>query len=355
MRSAIIPALIISFGLLMPQTASAGPALLFDAKSGKVLYAEDADHQWHPASLTKIMTAYLVFEALRDGKLTLKTKIPSTLEARKQPPSKVGLPKGASLLVNTALKALIVKSANDVAVMLAQAVAGSTQAFANKMNATAKRLGMTRTHFVNPNGLPAKAQVTTARDLAKLSRAVMKEFPQYAHYWTLQRFRIGKIRLRSHNALLRTFEGADGLKTGFICDSGFNIVASATRGGQKLMVVVLGEPSGTDRNIRAASLLEHGFSQYFWKTLFNSTSIDNMPMAADAAKAKSVRHTVTAWSCGNRKQARKLRRMFIKARNKRLGIEEPEPKRRKVVKKKKARTAGQAKTNKPALKGSSVQ
>ena len=156
------------------------------------------------------MTAYLVFEALRDGKLTLKTKIPNTLEAMKQPPSKVGLPKGASLLVNTALKALIVKSANDVAVMLAQAVSGSTQAFANKMNATAKRLGMTRTHFVNPNGLPAKAQVTTARDLAKLSRAVVKEFPEYAHYWTLQRFRIGKIRLRSHNALLRTLEGADG-------------------------------------------------------------------------------------------------------------------------------------------------
>ena len=135
--------------------AVAGPALLFDAADGRVLYAEDADNQWHPASLTKIMTAYVTFEALKEGKLTMASKIGCSELANSQSPSKIGLPVGAEMTVETALQTLIVKSANDVAVMLAEAVSGSQEAFVERMNATAARLGMTRTKFVNANGLPA--------------------------------------------------------------------------------------------------------------------------------------------------------------------------------------------------------
>ncbi len=319
----IIAALSIAF---VARPAAAGPALLFEPANGMVLYAEDMDNEWHPASLTKIMTAYLVFKDLEAGKITMDTMIPSTELARKQPPSKVGLPEGAQLRIDTALKALIVKSANDVAVMIAEALGPGHDQFIARMNATAKRLGMTRTRFVNANGLPADDQVTTARDLAKLSQAVVNEFPQYAYMWAMPSFRLGKLTLSSHNSLLRTFEGADGLKTGFICDSGFNVVASAQRDGRRLMAVVLGEPSGDDRSIRAASLLEHGFRQYGWKTLFNTNRIDNMPLADNPKSVRSVRHTVTSYACGNVKSAKKLKRMKALAKAKRakkLGLTTP--------------------------------
>ncbi len=284
--------------------AHAGPSLLFDAGNGNVLYAEDADNQWHPASLTKIMTAYVVFQAMKAGKIQLESKITCSEAANLQPPSKVGLPVGAEMTVDIALQALIVKSANDVAVMLAEAVGGSEAAFVAEMNATARRLGMTRTNFVNANGLPAPEQVTTARDLARLSRAIVRDFPEHKHYWSASDVRIGKIRLRSHNALLKTFEGADGLKTGFICDSGYNVVASATRDGRQLMAVVLGEPTGQERSVRAASLLEHGFQSYDWKTLFTASTLESMPLSSDAKSVMTVRETVLAWECGTRRRGR---------------------------------------------------
>jgi D-alanyl-D-alanine carboxypeptidase len=280
--------------------AMAGPALLFDAADGKILYAEDQDHQWHPASLTKIMTALLVFEAIREGKLTLETRIECSELAHSQPPSKVGLPVGATMTVETALQALILKSANDVAVMLAEAVAGSQEAFVARMNATAARLGMTRTVFSNANGLPAAEQVTTARDLARLTLAVLREHPDYAGMWAMVEMRLGKRRLRSHNALLRNYEGADGIKTGFICDSGFNIVASATSDGRRLVAVVLGEVSGRQRSTRAANLLEYGFHTHGWKSMFGMQSIDTMPVPADAKAVVSIRESVTSWACNPR-------------------------------------------------------
>ena len=224
-----------------------GPALLFDADDGQVLYAEDADDQWHPASLTKIMTAYVTFEALKEGKLTMESKIGCSELANSQAPSKIGLPVGAEMTVETALQALIVKSANDVAVMLAEAVSGSQEAFVARMNATAARLGMTRTKFVNANGLPAPEQVTTARDLARLATAALRDYPEHAQLWSMLEVRLGKRRLHSHNGLLTNYAGADGMKTGFICDSGFNMVASATREGRKLIAVVLGEATGGER------------------------------------------------------------------------------------------------------------
>lgn len=308
MRFFLAAAALLISTALAAAPAAAGPALLFEAATGKILYSEEMDHQWHPASLTKIMTAYIAFEDLRAGRIKLDTKITCTERAHQEPPSKIGLPVGAEMTLDTALKSLIIKSANDVAVMLAEEIGPTYDQFIKRMNATAKRLGMTRTHFANPHGLPDNAQITTARDLAKLARAVVTEFPEYAGYWSMTEFRLGKQRLGSHNGLLDSFEGADGLKTGFICDSGFNIVASATRDGRKLVAVVLGEPSGKDRSIRAASLLEHGFQQYGWKQLFNTANINTAPIAADAPVGPhSVRHTVTAWSCGNRTHAKKLR------------------------------------------------
>ena len=155
---------------------------------------------------------------------------------------------------------------------------------------------MTRTHFVNTNGLPEPDLVTTARDLGKLARAVITEYPQYASYWSMPAMHIGKRRLGSHNALLKTFPGADGLKTGFTCDSGYNVIASATRDGRRLLAVVLGETSGNERAIRSASLLEYGFQNYDWKQLFNTTSLDTLPVDPSAKGITSVRDAVAAWA-----------------------------------------------------------
>lgn len=301
---AAIAAFAIAGSALNP-AANAGPTLLFDAGDGTVLYSEDADLLWHPASLTKIMTAYLTFEALKAGKITSETKIPVSEAANAQPPSKVGLPVGASMPVDLALKALIIKSANDVAVMLAEAVSGTEAEFVAKMNATAKRLGMTRTVFVNPNGLPAPEQVTTARDLGKLSRAVLKDYPEHAALWAMADMRIGRRRLGTHNGLLKTYGGADGLKTGFTCDSGYNVVASASRDGRRLMAIVLGESSGRDRTIRAQSLLEHGFQTRDWRGLFQKTaSLDTLRDGGGDKAVTSVRQSVVTWSCGGRARVR---------------------------------------------------
>jgi D-alanyl-D-alanine carboxypeptidase len=284
--------------LALAPAASAGPALLIDAADHKVLYAEDQDNQWHPASLTKIMTAYVTFEAIKEGKIALDTKIGCSELAHSQPPSKIGLPVGAEMTVETGLQALIIKSANDVAVMLAEAVAGSQEAFVERMNATAQRLGMTRTKFVNANGLPAPEQITTARDMAKLAVAVVRDHPAHAQLWSMVDMRVGKRRLRTHNGLLVNYEGADGIKTGFICDSGFNVVASATRQGRKLIAVVLGEATGRERTMRAANLLQHGFEMHEWKVLFGAQTLDAMPVAADAKGPMTMRQAVISYECG---------------------------------------------------------
>jgi D-alanyl-D-alanine carboxypeptidase len=301
-RGTALFALLLLIGL-GSREASAGPALLFEASNGKVLYAEDADNPWHPASLAKLMTAYLAFEAVKSGRLALTSKISCSAAAHSEPPSKIGLPIGGELTVDVALQALIIKSANDVAVMLAEAVAGSESEFVARMNATALRLGMARTRFVNTNGLPAADQVTTARDLAKLARALITEFPEFARYWSMPHMKLGKNRLLSHNGLLKSLEGADGLKTGFTCDSGFNIVASATRDGRRLVAVVLGDSTSSERNVRAASLLEYGFQQYGWAQLFNfnDRTVDSMPFFPTATGVKSVRDSVASWGCNGKK------------------------------------------------------
>lgn len=285
--------------ILAAGPVAAGPALVFKVDDGKVLYSEDPDDQWHPASLTKIMTAYLVMQAVTSGKLALDQKLKCSAVCNEQQPSKMGLPVGAEITVDNALKTMIVKSANDLAVLLAEGISGSVEEFAGLMNATAAKLGMTRSHFVNPNGWPADEQVTTARDLGKIARAVFRDFPQFAYYWALADVQLGRRHIAGHNGLLKTLEGADGMKTGFTCDSGYNVVASASRDGQRIIAIVLGERSGFERSVRAQALLEHGFSIDGWKMLFTTTTLDNMPMAGELKPVVSVRPMVLNGSCGS--------------------------------------------------------
>ena len=297
--------------------AGAGPALLFDAEDGSVFYAEDPDLAWYPASLTKLMTAYLTFEAIKAGKLTLETKISVSEKAFQQTPSKVGLPVGGEMTVDVALRALIIKSANDVAVMLAEAIGGSEEAFAESMNATAKRLGMSRSNFVNANGLPDNKQVTTARDMGLLARAIIRDHAQYLPLFSEPQMRLGRIRMGTHNSLLKTYAGADGLKTGFICASGYNVVATATRDSRRLVAVVLGESSGLARATRAAALLDHGFEHREWAAFFNKSHIDSLPFdPADASDPQDIRKVVRSWECGNRGAGPRPRSLKVATRKK---------------------------------------
>jgi D-alanyl-D-alanine carboxypeptidase len=276
--------------------ACAEALLLVEADSGKVLHAENATYPWYPASVTKLMTAYVTLRAVKEGRITLDTPIKVSETAVAQSPSKMGFPLGTLVTVDNALKMLMVKSANDVAVVLAEGVGGSVEDFSEMMNRTAKRLGMTQTHYVNPNGLPDEQQVTSARDLAILARTIIREFPEHEMYWHLPGIKFGRRLMRNHNSLIGRYQGADGMKTGFICDSGFNVVASATREGRKLVAVVLGEPSSATRRERAMNLLDNGFKRYFWKSLFG-TSLDGLAVQASLRESPvHLRNTI----CGGK-------------------------------------------------------
>ena len=245
---------------LAPTRAAAEALLVIEAESGKVLYAQNAGYPWYPASVTKLMTAYVTLRAVDEGRITLDKPLTVSANAAAQNPVKMGFPAGTQVTVDNALKMLMVKSANDMAVVLAEGVAGSVENFADQMNATAQRLGMVQSSFVNPNGLPADDQISSARDLAILARALIREMPEYDYYWNLPGIRMGKMVQRNYNTLLGRYPGADGMKTGFICASGFNLVASATRDGKRLIAVVLGAPSSAARAMKAAQLLERGFN-----------------------------------------------------------------------------------------------
>lgn len=245
--------------VLAPSRASAEAMLLIEADSGKVLHAENATYPWYPASVTKVMTAYLTLQAVKSGRLTLDSLLTVSARAAAQAPSKIGFKPGMTVTVDNALKMLMVKSANDIAFVLAEGVGGSVEKFADEMNRTSQRLGMTQSHWVNPNGLPAEEQVSSARDLAILARAVLKDFPEYEFYWSIGAIKLGKKVMRNTNSMLGRYPGADGMKTGFICASGFNLVASATRNGRRLIAVVLGSQSSAVRGAKTAGLLERGF------------------------------------------------------------------------------------------------
>ena len=241
--------------------ASNEAALLIEADTGKVLFAENATVPWYPASVTKVMTTYVTLQAVRNKRITLDSLFTVSSRAALQAPSKMGFKPGSTVTVDNALKMLMVKSANDMAVVLAEGVSGSVEGFSAEMMQASRRLGMTQSNWVNPNGLPADEQISSARDLAILARALIHDFPEYELYWNLHAIQMGKKVMRNYNTLLGRYEGADGMKTGFICASGFNLVASATRNGKKLIAVVLGAKSGPYRGAKAAGLLERGFNR----------------------------------------------------------------------------------------------
>ena len=211
--------------------ARADALLLVDVDTGKVINEQNSTYPWYPASVTKLMTTYVTLKALRDRRIDLESLLTVSPNAVAQQPSKMGFKVGTRLTVDNALKMLLVHSANDMAVVLAEGVSGSIEKFTGQMNAEAQRLGMTQTNYVNPNGLPADEQVTSARDLAILARSLILEFPEYDYYWHIASIRLGKRIYRNTNRLIDAYAGTDGMKTGFICASGFNLVATATRGG----------------------------------------------------------------------------------------------------------------------------
>ena len=241
--------------------AASRAAIVIDARSGAVVYQKSADLRRHPASLTKMMTLYLIFEALDEGRLTLDAKFRVSARAAARPASKLGLRKGTSITARDAIGALISKSANDVATVVAEALGGEEWFFAQMMTRKARALGMRKTNFRNASGLYHRSQLTSARDMATLARALVRDFPQRYRLFAARSFRYGGKTYRNHNRMLKTHAGVDGIKTGYIRASGFNLVASAMRGDRRMIAVVLGARSPKLRDRETAALIARAFAQ----------------------------------------------------------------------------------------------
>ena len=237
-------------------------AIVTDARSGNTLIAASPDEQRYPASLTKMMTIYLAFEALRDGRTTLDSVLRVSGNAASMPPSRLGLTSGMTMTVEEAILALVTKSANDAAAALGEYLGGgSEERFAQMMTMRARALGMTRTTFRNASGLPDLDQVTTARDMALLGRRLMQDHPNRYSFFSTPHFVFRGRTHWNHNRLLQEYEGADGIKTGYVNDSGFNLVASAQRDGVRLVAAVFGGSTGRERDRHMMALLDQGFIQ----------------------------------------------------------------------------------------------
>ncbi|NIA67683.1 D-alanyl-D-alanine carboxypeptidase [Pelagibius litoralis] len=264
MRIVAISAILIATGLwAQPAVVQAAPkpaVLVIEAETGAVLEAENATQPWYPASLTKVMTAYMVFDALAEGWLALDEKVPVSAHAAGQSPTKLGLGKGKQVAVKVLLDAMIVRSANDAAVVLAEAVSGSEEAFARAMTRQAYKLGMRASRFMNASGLPDPDQVTTARDMAILAQAVRRDFPEHYGLFSKTQFMLNRKVRPTVNGWMAGYPGADGMKTGFTCGSGYNLVASVERDGRRVVAVVLGGISSGARNGRMTKLMNAAFA-----------------------------------------------------------------------------------------------
>ena len=248
--------------MLLPALALAHPsAMVTDISTGAVLMADDADARRFPASLAKLMTLYLLFGALDDGSVALDQKLPVSPRAATQPPTRLGLRPGSHISVEECIDALIVRSANDVATVVAEALGTTESAFAEKMTVTARELGMNQTVFRNASGLPDADQFTTARDLTILAQALITRFPGYYHYFATPRCRVAGKVLTTHNFFLRMYDGADGLKTGYTQAAGYNLAASVERHGHRLVGVVLGGATRPARDLEMAQIMDQAFSQ----------------------------------------------------------------------------------------------
>ena len=258
-RFALIVALAAFLFLLPSITHAKYASFVIDAETGQILHASNPDTRNYPASLTKMMTLYLIFEALNTGKLTLQHRLRASARAARQPSSKLALKQGQTLTVKNAILALVTKSANDVASMVAEELGGTERNFALLMTAKARQIGMSRTTFRNASGLPHRGQTSTARDMSTLARRLLIDYPHYYHHFSSAEFNHGGIRHKNHNKLLKKFPGTDGIKTGYIRASGFNLVASAVRNGRRLIGVVFGGRSPRKRDRHMMALLDKGF------------------------------------------------------------------------------------------------
>jgi len=263
---------VLMFAVVSSGSALANPKIVVDVNSGRVVEHEQAFQRWYPASLTKLMTIYVVFKALKSGQLTMETPVTMSVHAAKEPPSKMYFKPGERFPLDSALKYLMIKSANDVAVAISEAVSGTEEAFVQEMNAAARQIGMSSTRFVNPNGLPGDGQYTTVRDMALLAVTLRRDFPEFAHYFAYEGFAAGKKSYTNYNLLIGRFPDADGMKTGFICASGFNQVSSATRNGKTVVSVVFGAPSQEARAEESARLLHKALTTTAW----GSSSLQNL-------------------------------------------------------------------------------
>ena len=262
---AVLAFSLIAFGTnVRPIEAQSGEsaryaAIVLDATTGEVLFARHADSRRYPASLTKMMTLYLTFEALSQGRVKADDVLTVSSRAASQPPSKLGLPAGQTITLDNAMRATAVRSANDMAVAIAEHIGGSEARFTNMMTLKAEQLGMTQTRYATANGLPDARQLTSARDQAILARALMRDYPQYYHYFGLHDWAYNGREYRNTNGLLATGRGYDGLKTGYTNASGYNLAATAVRDGRRIITVVMGGRSTASRNAHVAELMDTGF------------------------------------------------------------------------------------------------
>ncbi|MFK5978668.1 MAG: D-alanyl-D-alanine carboxypeptidase family protein [Rhizobiaceae bacterium] len=304
----------------------AGPYLVIDADTKRVIAHEDAHRRWAPASLTKMMTAYVTFQAIKLQHLSFKSPVAITARALSQPPSKMGYPPGTVFTIDQAIKIILVKSANDVAMALGEAVSGSEEMFVALMNSHARRLGMSNTHFANPNGLPDKTQYTNAVDMARLTLAIQKDFPQHAHYFKIPGLKSGRRRLRNYNRLLTRFKGTTGMKTGFVCASGYNVVVTNERKvnqkTKRLIAVVMGARNGRTRNVLAARLLSEAYKKPDDFGLYN---LENLPAVLGI---DSIPADITEDICQRKKKSKAQRKADKKNKKKKnkLSLKEQEDK-----------------------------
>jgi D-alanyl-D-alanine carboxypeptidase len=271
------------FFVILPWSVAAAPyaAMVVDARTGEVLHSRNADTRLHPASLTKMMTLYIAFEAVRNGEITLDTKVKISKHASSEPPSKLGLKTGQRIALRYLIRAAAIKSANDAATAIGEAISGSEAAFARRMTRTAKALGMNRTTFKNAHGLTESGHLSTARDMTRLGRQLLYNFPEYYNLFSRRTTHAGiKTVPNTNRRLLDSYKGADGIKTGYTRAAGFNLVASAERGNERIIATVFGGKSSASRNARVAELLDMGFRR--------------APSRADVRKPARPRYTATS-------------------------------------------------------------
>ncbi len=255
--------LILAVSMLVSANAAEAryASIVIDAETGQVLHAANQDTRNYPASLTKMMTLYMAFEALEKGKLKLDQKLKVSRRASGMPPSKLGLKRGQTIRAEDVILALVTKSANDAAVVMAEALGGKETTFARMMTKKARALGMKRTTFRNASGLPNRGQLSTARDMSKLAQALLRDFPSYYRYFSTKTFKYAGRTYRNHNKLLKNYKGTDGIKTGYIRASGFNLVASVKRNDRRLIAVVFGGRTSRSRDRHIRKLLDRGFKK----------------------------------------------------------------------------------------------